>query len=449
MKRISFALIFIILFMFPAKIVQATSKNILNINNEISYILIDGKTGQVLAENNADKIIRPASTTKILTAIVALEEGDLKDKMIVSLEAVNDIGDGGMNIGIMAGESNFTLEHMINVMMVKSANETANIIAENVYPTREAFIDRMNQRAKELGAENTTFYNVSGMDDKEEYKKHLTTARDMVMLARHAMTIPKFREIVKQEYYNDLPATNKHTEWPPLRTSNKLLWDTNQYKYTKNSEEHKYTITGIKTGYTSGAGFNLISSAVNEEGSELIAAVMNVKENNNAVYQYTKALYEYGFENYSVQNIVKQNEIIDSVAVAKSKYGDKVELVAAEDLDAIMPIEQNSWNIDTVQKISPNITAPIKQGQVLGTVEYRQNGVSIGKVDLIAAKAMEAKAKFNLSEGSKGFLGKGLFGWIIKILLLLYLILLARRHIKRSIRRKKRRKYMESRFKLK
>ena len=124
-EKNKFALIFIILFMFPAKIVQATSKNILNINNEISYILIDGKTGQVLAENNADKIIRPASTTKILTAIVALEEGDLKDKMIVSLEAVNDIGDGGMNIGIMAGESNFTLEHMINVMMVKSANETA------------------------------------------------------------------------------------------------------------------------------------------------------------------------------------------------------------------------------------------------------------------------------------------------------------------------------------
>lgn len=449
MKRLSFALIFLMLFMFPTKMVQAYEKNAFDINSECSYILIDGKTGQVLAENNADAIIRPASTTKILTAIVALEEGDLKQQVTVSQEAVFDIGDGGMNIGIMAGETNFTLEHMLNVMLVKSANETANIIAENVYPSREAFIERMNQRAKELGANNTIFYNVCGMDDTEEYKKHLTTARDMALLAKHAMSIPGFREIVKQEYYNDLPATNKHTEWPQLRTSNKLLWDTNEYKYTRDSKEYKYTVTGIKTGYTSGAGFNLISSAVNEEGIELIAAVMNVKDNNNAVYQYTKALYEYGFGNYTMQNVVNKNDVVESVAVEKSKDGDKLPLVAAEDISTIVPIEDKKWNIESKKSINPNITAPIKQGDVLGTVEYIQNGVTIGKVDLLAAKTMEAKANITFSKDSTGFLGKGLLSWAIKILLLIYLLLLGRKHIKRSIRRKKRRKYMESRYKLK
>lgn len=449
MKKLCLALMFTMLFMFPAKRVQASSESALSISNDCSYILIDGKTGQVLVENNADTLIRPASTTKILTAIVALEEGDLNKEVSVSLEAVNDIGEGGMNIGIMAGESNFTLEHMLNVMMVKSANETANIIAENVYPTRAAFVDRMNSRAKELGATNTTFYNANGMDDTEEYKKHLTTARDMVTLAKHAMTIPKFREIVKQEYYNDLPVTNKHTEWPPLRTSNKLLWDTNEYKYTKDSKEHKYTVTGIKTGYTSGAGFNLISSAVNEEGIEMIAAVMNVRDGNNAVFQYTKALYEYGFGNYRIENVVKKNEVVESISVAESKDGDKLALVAAENVDAIMPIEDNNWKIEVKKTINENITAPIKQGQVLGSVEYIQNGVSIGKVDLIAAKTMEAKVNVLFSNDSKGFWGKSLLSWVLKILLLIYLILLARKHIRRSIRRKRRRKYMESRYKFK
>ncbi len=449
MKKLSLALIFAMLFMFPMKRVQASSKNALNINSDCSYILIDGKTGQVLVENNADAIIRPASTTKILTAIVALEEGDLNKEVNVSLEAVNDIGDGGMNIGIMAGETNLTLEHMLNVMMVKSANETANIIAENIYPSRAAFIERMNQRAKELGAIHTTFYNTNGMDDTEEYKKHLTTARDMVIIAKHAMTIPKFREIVKQEYYNELPATNKHKEWPPLRTSNKLLWDTNEYKYTKHSQEYKYTVNGIKTGYTSGAGFNLISSAVNEEGIELIAAVMNVKDGNNAVFQYTKALFEYGFGNYTMQNVVKKNQFVESVPVAKSKDGNKLALVAAEDLNVIVPIEDNNWNIEAKKNITADITAPIKQGQVLGSVEYIQNGVSIGKIDLIAAKNMDVNNNLIFSKDTKSFFGKGLFSWILKLLLLLYLILIARKHIKRAIRRKKRRKYMESRYKLK
>lgn len=449
MKRLSFLLIILMLFMFPIKRVQAVSNNTLNINSECSYILIDAKTGLVLAENNADALIRPASTTKLLTAIIALEEGNLNKEVTVSQEAVFDIGDGGMNIGIMAGETNLTLEHMLNVMMVKSANETANIIAENVYPTRKAFIERMNQRAKELGATHTTFYNVCGMDDTEEYKKHLTTARDMVLMAKHAMTIPKFREIVKQEYYNELPATNKHTEWPPLRTSNKLLWDNNEYKYSKDSKEYTYTVTGIKTGYTSGAGNNLISSAVNEEGMELIAAVMNVKDGNNAVFQYTKALYEYGFGNYTMESVVKKNDVIETVSVAKSKDGDKLPLVAEEDLKAVLPIGENNLKIEKVKNINTNITAPIKQGQVLGTVEYIKDGVSIGKVNLIAAKSMEARINLVFSTESKVFLGKGLFSWIIIILLLIYLFLLIRKRIRRSIRRKKRRKYMESRYKFK
>ena len=140
----------------------------------------------------------------------------------------------------------------------------------------------------------------------------------------------------------------------------------------------------------------------------------------------------------------KKNQFVESVPVAKSKDGNKLALVAAEDLNAIVPIEDNNWNIEAKKNITADITAPIKQGQVLGSVEYIQNGVSIGKIDLIAAKNMDVNNNLIFSKDTKSFFGKGLFSWILKLLLLLYLILIARKHIKRAIRRKKRRKYMES-----
>jgi len=248
MRRICFTAIIIIIF---TQNVTTAFAQPLDIPADSAYMLIDSKTGQVITERNADVKLRPASTTKIMTAILALENGKLDQIMNVSKEAVYDIGEGGMNIGIMPGEDNLTLGNLLNAMLIKSANETANIIAVNIGGSKSVFVDMMNKKAAELGASNTHFVNPCGKDDAKEDANHLSTARDMATIARYAMTLPKFREIVSKEYYNDMPVTNKHKKWDVLRTTNKLLWSTNTYSYTIDNMKHSYTVNGIKTGYTS------------------------------------------------------------------------------------------------------------------------------------------------------------------------------------------------------
>ena len=284
MKKLKYiSLIFIVFNLLFVSAAPACAQSF-NIPEDVNYVLIDSETGAVIAEQNADVKIKPASLTKILTAIVALENGDLKQEMTVSQAAVNDIGRGGMNIGIMAGETGLTLENMLNVMLIKSANETANIIAENLAPSRSEYIDMMNKKAVEIGAVNTFYVNPSGKDTEKDDAPHLTTARDMAIMARYAMTIPEFRTIAATEYYHGMPAsTNKHADgWDPLvlRNTNKFLWYDNTYTYEVNEVEHEYTVTGMKTGYTSAAGNNLVISATGEDGMELICVVMHVMQPN-------------------------------------------------------------------------------------------------------------------------------------------------------------------------
>jgi serine-type D-Ala-D-Ala carboxypeptidase (penicillin-binding protein 5/6) len=361
----------------------------ININPNGSYILIDAKTGQVILEKNADVKFRPASTTKIMTAIMALENGDLNQEMKVSKEAVYDIGRGGMNIGILPEEKNLTLEHMVNVMLIKSANETANIIAENIGQTRQEFIDRMNKRAAELGAANTYYVNTSGKDDKKEEAKHLSTARDMAIIARHAMTIPKFREIVSKEYYTELPQENNHLGWESLRTTNKLMWGTNKYSYIIDGKENHFIVNGIKTGYTGVARNNLVSSAVNEDGMELIAVMMHVTEGNNKVFAYTKELLRYGFEHYSNQQIVDSDKIVKTIKVGKAKDNGELNIVTATDFKVALPLDNSKWNIEAEEHINSELDAPVNQGDVVGYIEYKRNGIVLGKVDVIASRSVE------------------------------------------------------------
>lgn len=407
-----------------------------------SYILIDSKTGQVIAEHNADEKHRPASTTKIMTAIIALENGQLDSRMKVSQNAVYDIGPGGMNIGIMAGEENLTLENLLNVMLIKSANETANIIAENIFSARDEFIDRMNSKAVELGALNTHFVNPCGKDDLKEEANHLSTARDMATIARYAMTLPKFREIVSKEYYNDMPATNKHDKWDILRTTNKLLWYSNKYDYVLDGQKKQYAVTGIKTGYTSVAGFNLVCSAVDENGMELIAAIMHVTEGNNKINSYAKEIFKYGFENYSNQKIVDSNRFVKSVEVQDAKDNKKLDLVTGSDLISALPLDKSTNSFESTEYINPAIKAPVKKGDVLGYVEYKRKGVLLGKVDLVASQNIEKNQKDIIKNTAKGGSNKLSVTSVVFILLAVAAAFLLLRMFLRKISKKlKERRY--------
>lgn len=360
----------------------------INIPSSYAYVLMDYKTGQILVENNADVKLRPASTTKIMTAILAVENGQMDSIMNISQNAVYDIGPGGMNIGIMPGESNLTLENMLNVMLIRSANETANIIAENISGSKEEFCKKMNEKAVELGAYNTNFVDPCGKDDAKGEENHLSTARDMAIIARYAMSKPEIREIVAKEYYNDLPPTNKHQKWDPLRSTNKLLWYSNKYPYTINGQNFNYEVNGIKTGYTSAAGNNLVTSAVGEDGLELIGVLLHVTEGNNKVFTYTKELLKYGFEHFENRKIVSANDVIKSVVVEDSNNNEKIDLVAETDFSCAMPIGSTD-ELESEEKIQTSVKAPVKKGDKLGVVEYKKNGVLLGSVNVVASKDVE------------------------------------------------------------
>lgn len=406
----------------------------------ISYILIDSASGRVLAEQDADKKLYPASVTKIMTAIVALENGDLSREVTVSAAAVNDIGKGGMNIGIMAGEKGLTLENMLNVLLIKSANESANIIAENVAKSRAEFVDMMNKKAAELGAVNTNFVNPSGKDTEKEDVDHLSTARDISLIARYAMTIPKFREIVSKEYYKDMPVTDKHDDWGTLRSSNQFLWYDNTYPYMLNGTEHKFTVNGIKTGYTALAGNNLVTGAVGEDGMELISVVLHVTQPNK-IYGYSKELLKYGFENFAKKTISKAGTSAAEVAIKNADDGSTtLELVTQKDFSCACPVNVDE-NITNKLDIPESLEAPITKGQIIGEIEYISgSGESLGKVNLIAARSISAMQEAEATDTATESADDSSYSYTLLGILMTCSGLVILRMILKGISRKRRKK---------
>lgn len=348
-----------------------------------SYILIDPETGRSLAEKEPDEKMYPASTTKIMTAIIALEQGDLNQMATASAKAI-DLEYGSMHIGIIQGEQ-IVLEDLLNAMMIRSANDAANIIAENVGASYDDFIEQMNKKARELGATNTHFVNPHGMHSDDHY----TTVRDMATIARYAMSIDKFREIVKKPYY-DMKPTNKHEEWDRLYTINRFLTNLQEYK------SDYFTPIGIKSGYTSQAGNTLVSAAVNDSGMELIAVVFGAKgsNNNSDVYDFSKELLEYGFRNFSRKKLLESNQLVESVNVEEATDNPGLDLVAESDISAILPSDHDlSFLEKNIVLFSPTISAPVAKGDVLGYVEFKQDGVLLGKTNIVASRSIGKSTK--------------------------------------------------------
>jgi len=430
MKRyFTFAIILLIL---ACNFISVSAEE-LNFNAR-AYILVDAKTGQVLYEHNSDEErLYPASTTKIMTAILALEMGDPDQIMTASKEAVYDIGKDGMNIGIMPGEQ-IPMKNLLDALLISSANETANIIAENLCDTRQDFIDLMNEKAREIGALDTHFENPCGAHDDNHY----TTAADMAKIAVYAMRNEEFRKIVEKKSYQ-IPPTNKHDSWPVLYSTNKLL---------RNNKNELFHVTGIKTGYTGPAGQNLVSSAINDEGMELIGVVMGVMQTTPTEnsYTYSEKLLEYGFKNFAVQKVIDKNQTVKSVYVSGAEdNAELLDLVTSDELKCVLPIDKSKWNININKVIESQISAPVQAGQVLGYIECSRNGTLLGKVDIVASKSIEAAHKTEIMEESK----KGIFqNTSLKNVITFILILVAFFIILRiSLRIISRKVYASKRFK--
>ena len=343
--------------------------------NAESALLIDNKTNKVLYSKDMNRKMFPASTTKILTAILVLENHSLDEKVTASYNAVMTIPSGYSTASIQIDEV-LTVEQLLELLLVHSANDAANVLAEYTGGSIDSFVAMMNTKINELGLSDTHFTNPYGLQDNNHY----TTAHDLAIIMQYCLKNDDFRKIAGQASCA-IPSTNKSE---PRKYSS-----TNELLIAGNSNYYPNLIAG-KTGYTSEAGECLVSAAYNDN-LELVGVILN----SNNRFKDTRSLYNYGYTNFSIKNIVNEKDIITNVEVKNATKDTKnLNLLVSENI----PVLAN--NSDDFSKIEPQITlnsdikAPIEDGQVLGKVSYSVNGITYS-TDLIAANNVE-KSNFVL-----------------------------------------------------
>lgn len=372
MKKLIIILIILSIFMLFVPVCGDSDINVA----APSAILIDAESGRVLYEKNADEKHYPASTTKIMTAILAVEYGKF-DEVVTVGENPPLVKIGSSQIYLVPGEQ-LTLDQLLYALMLESANDAAVAIAEHISGSVEEFAKLMNEKAKIIGAKNTHFVNPNGLHDENHY----TTARDLSLIAKYAMTLPKFREVVKTLNYT-IPKTNKQYERSYITNSNKLLWKVNdKYRY-------EYA-TGIKTGYTTEAKSCLVGGAKKDD-VELISVVMAT--DGSGIYTDTISLFEYGFANYHKVGLLKKDQIATTVSVEGSE--EKLNLVAAEDFSVLLNDSEKS-RLSTDIRVNDTIKLPVEKGETLAQMHFYLDGAEINKVNLLAQVGLEAPNKKSL-----------------------------------------------------
>ena len=276
-----------------------------------SAILIEAKTGKILFEKNIHDRKFPASTTKVLTAIIAIEKCDLSEKAVASTSAIEALQDGYTKADIQAGET-FTIEELLNVLILQSANEAATIIAEHISGSTEEFAKLMNEKAKEIGCIESNFVNPNGVHDENHY----SSAYDLAMIARYAMKNETFRNLVVLKECS-LPHTEFWGDEQVLEHGERNFKNTNQLLNPESRYYYQYA-NGIKAGFTTPAKNCLIASS-NKNGFEVISVVLHAEtteDNLSARYIDTINLFEYGYNNYNIDDILKdynENEELDTI----------------------------------------------------------------------------------------------------------------------------------------
>lgn len=323
-----------------------------------SYLLMEEQSGRVLAEQNSHVKMPMASTTKIMTAMLALEYGNLDDNVIINDKSTNI---EGSSIYLINGEE-ISLSDLLYGLMLRSGNDSALAIANHISGSEEAFIELMNKNARLLGASNTNFTNPHGLSDTN----HFTTAYDLALITRRAFNNPEFEKISKSKTYK-----GEREGFNYFVNKNKTLWE-----YEGGD--------GVKIGYTLASGRCLVSSAT-RENMRLIAVSLKASDWFNDNYK----LMDYGFENYNLYTIYDEEQLITQVEVINGQK-DKLPLVTQKEF--LYPLsEEEMEKINLVIDLDKNITAPVEKGQNLGTVDVFLDGNLIRSDKLIAKYAIAKK----------------------------------------------------------
>ena len=344
-----------------------------------STLLMDLDSGKILYSKNANTRMYPASTTKIMTAILTIENCQLTDTAVASHNAIYSVPSGYSHANIQEGEE-LTIEQLLNVLLIPSANEAASILAEHIAGSVEAFADMMNEKAVEIGCKDTHFVNPNGVHDENHY----STAYDLALIGKYAMQYDVFRDIASKTSCS-LPATDKYPREDRLfNTTNDLLRE--NYSRAANNYYYPYATAG-KTGYTDAAK-NCIVTKEKKDDISLLAVVLHGERTDDGLSQRAldcKTLFEYGFNNYKYEIIAHKGDVAREIEVSGGTNDSKnLNLVYSEDITALVPINYDVSSTTPNVKLTENMYAPISEGTNLGSVTFSIDGFDYS-CDLLAS----------------------------------------------------------------
>lgn len=363
-KLIIFAVIFSLLFnCFSAAAASGSDKPDVPLVTAEAAVLLEAGSGQVLFQKNARQKRPPASTTKIMTALLALEGGDPEQLVTVSPGAA---AVGEASLGLRAGEV-LTLEDLIYGALLESGNDACVAIAEHIAGTESNFVMLMNQKAKMVGAEDTSFKNTNGLPAVGHY----TTALDLAVITRYALNNPVFKSIV---------STREKIIGGPgercLSNTNRMLWS---YSWAD----------GVKTGTTDEAGQCLVGSGT-INGRQIISVVLN-SENR---WSDSIELLDYGFNNFEYRRVFEKGETAAEIAV-KEGAGGRVQAVASADYYVAVPKDR----LDLIEKkyfVEQELYAPVVKGGYAGSVSITVDGMQAGSVGLVSDRDVKRKSAIRI-----------------------------------------------------
>ena len=328
-------------------------------------VIMDVNSGRILYSKNMDEKLAMASTTKIMTTLVAIESGRLEEKVTVSRRASYT---EGSSIYLREGEKH-SVKDLLYAIMLRSGNDAAVAVAEHIGGSIEGFADLMNRKAQEIGAKNTQFTNPHGLDAEGHY----TTAHDLALITAHALKNPLFADIVSSK--------KKTIEGPPNENWDRVMINKNKMLWQFDGGD------GVKTGFTKKAGRCLVSSAT-RDGMQLVCVVLNC----GPMWDDSTALLEYGFKNFTTEKVVDKNSIFKVVEVRNGK----------EKFVAVMPTEDfymalKAGEIENVKLSAKNMgaaQAPLKKGDDAGKLEVYLDNKLLRTIKLEYTESVESSSPF-------------------------------------------------------
>lgn len=327
-----------------------------------SAVLIDARSGQVLYDKDKDERLPPASTTKILMAIMAIESGKLQETVTIG---PNPTRVEGTRVYLEEGEK-IKLEDLVYAALIHSANDAALAIAEYLADSSEAFAVKMNEKAGEIGAKNSNFVNPHGLSAENHY----TTAYDLALIGRYAMENETFRKIVREKVL-DWEGKAWQTR---LININKLLW-----RYDG--------VDGIKTGYTTEAKSTIVASAA-RENRRYIAVVL--ASSGSAIWEDAEALLDYGFNDFKVLELADSETVAATVNLTEKST---LKLVPSNDFSLSLPQDENN-KVESRLVLKP-VQGTVASGEIMGQLIFNINGNEAGRVNLVASEGI--KKSFSIS----------------------------------------------------